>query len=70
MQTIEQVFNILVEKDEDGFYVAMVVELPGCHTQAKMLEDQRSHLGLLAAFQPGTPPQFVGVQKLKLGISK
>jgi len=28
-------FNILVEQDEDGWFVAEVAELPGCYTQAK-----------------------------------
>ena len=28
----------MVEKDEDGYYVASVPELPGCHTQAKTLD--------------------------------
>ena len=28
-------FKVLVEKDEDGYYVADVPELQGCHTQAK-----------------------------------
>ncbi len=28
-------FSVLVEKDEDGYYVATVPSLPGCHTQAK-----------------------------------
>ena len=32
-------FTIVIEKDEDGFYVATVAELPGCHTQAKTLEE-------------------------------
>ena len=27
----------MVEKDEDGYYVASVPELSGCHTQAKTL---------------------------------
>ena len=26
-------------KDEDGYYVATVPEPPGCHTQAKSLDD-------------------------------
>ncbi len=29
----------MVEKDEDGVYVASVPELPGCHTQAKTLDE-------------------------------
>ncbi len=28
-------FKVLVEQGEDGFYVADVPELQGCHTQAK-----------------------------------
>ena len=28
-------FKVLVEKDEDGYYIADVPELQGCHTQAK-----------------------------------
>lgn len=31
--------GLLVEKDEDGYYVASVPELPGCHTQAKTLDE-------------------------------
>jgi len=32
-------FNVLVERDEDGYYVATVPSLPGCHTQAKSLDE-------------------------------
>jgi len=32
-------FNVLVERDEDGYYVAAVPSLPGCHTQAKSLDE-------------------------------
>ena len=28
-----------IEKGEDGYYIASVVELPGCHTQAKTLKE-------------------------------
>ena len=28
-------FKVLVDKDEDGYYVADVPELQGCHTHAK-----------------------------------
>jgi len=33
------VFNVIIEKDEDGFFVADVPELEGCHTQAKTLDE-------------------------------
>jgi predicted RNase H-like HicB family nuclease len=32
-------FAVVVEKDEDGYYMASVPELPGCHTQAKTLDE-------------------------------
>ena len=32
-------FSVIIERDEDGFYVASVPELPGCHTQAKSLDE-------------------------------
>ncbi len=32
-------FAVVVEKDEAGFYVASVPTLPGCHTQAKTIDD-------------------------------
>jgi predicted RNase H-like HicB family nuclease len=32
-------FAVVVEKGEDGVYVASVPELPGCHTQAKTLDE-------------------------------
>ncbi len=32
-------YNVLIEKDEDGYYISEVVELPGCHTQAKSVDE-------------------------------
>jgi len=32
-------FNVVIERDEDGYYVASVPELRGCHTQAKSLDE-------------------------------
>ena len=31
-------FNVIIERDTEGFYVATVPELKGCHTQAKFLD--------------------------------
>jgi predicted RNase H-like HicB family nuclease len=31
-------FTVVIERDEDGFYVASVPALRGCHTQAKTLD--------------------------------
>jgi predicted RNase H-like HicB family nuclease len=32
-------FNVIIEKGEDGYLISEVVELPGCHTQAKTLDE-------------------------------
>jgi predicted RNase H-like HicB family nuclease len=31
-------FTVVIERDEDGFYVGHVPELHGCYTQAKNLD--------------------------------
>ena len=36
---MKKMFTTIVERDEDGYYVGSVVELPGCHTQAKSLDE-------------------------------
>ena len=32
-------FNVIIEKGEDGYLISEVVELPGCHTQGKTMEE-------------------------------
>ena len=32
-------FNVIVEEGEDGYLISEVVELPGCHTQAKTYDE-------------------------------
>ena len=32
-------FKVVMERDEDGYFVASVPALPGCHTQAKTLPE-------------------------------
>lgn len=34
----ERKFTVLIERDEEGYYVATVPALRGCHTQAKTLD--------------------------------
>lgn len=37
-------FKVLIERDESGWYVATVPELPGCYTQAKTIEALRKRI--------------------------
>ena len=60
-------FNVLVERDEDGYYVATVPSLPGCHTQARSLADliERAKEAIelyLEVEKEIVPGEFVGVQ--------
>jgi predicted RNase H-like HicB family nuclease len=32
-------FQVVIERDEEGFLVASVPVLPGCHTQARSLDE-------------------------------
>lgn len=32
-------FTVVIEQDEDGYYVASVPSLPGCYTQARNLDE-------------------------------
>ena len=32
-------FNVIIEKGEDGYLISEVVELQGCHTQAKNIDE-------------------------------
>jgi predicted RNase H-like HicB family nuclease len=32
-------FNVIIERDTDGYLVASVPSIPGCHTQAKSLDE-------------------------------
>ena len=38
IKTTTYKFPVIIEKDEDGFFVASVPALPGCSTQAKTIE--------------------------------
>jgi len=60
-------FSVLVEKDEDGYYLATVPALPGCHTQARSLDDllERTKEAIeayLEAEKDIETAEFIGVQ--------
>jgi predicted RNase H-like HicB family nuclease len=60
-------FGVLVEKDEDGYYVASVPTLPGCHTQAKSMDDLLERIkeaieAYLEAEKDIEISEFIGVQ--------
>ena len=61
-------FSVIVERDSEGYYVARVPELRGCHTQARSLDKlQAIELCLEAGEGRETPFEFVGVQRVTVG---
>ena len=65
-------FSVVIERDEEGYYVASVPALPGCHTQARSLDELmervREAIALwLEVNAAGTNGlEFVGVQRVSI----
>jgi predicted RNase H-like HicB family nuclease len=63
-------FDVVVERDSEGFFVATVPALPGCHTQAKsldqLMERIKEAIELCLEVQDDQTDQldFVGVQRV------
>ncbi|MCH8067224.1 MAG: type II toxin-antitoxin system HicB family antitoxin [Nanoarchaeota archaeon] len=65
-------FTVIIEKDEDGWYVSEVVGLPGCHTQGKTIDQlmERTKEAIRAYLKSSEEPEisgkFIGIQQLEV----
>jgi len=65
-------YTIIIERDEEGWLISEVVELPGCHTQAKTLDQliertkEAIQVYLASMDEPVVFEQFVGVQQVEV----
>lgn len=63
-------FDVLIERDRAGYYVASVPSLRGCHTQAKsmdlLLKRVKEAIELCLEIEEEQPERlaFVGVQRV------
>ncbi|MBF0103313.1 MAG: type II toxin-antitoxin system HicB family antitoxin [Desulfobacterales bacterium] len=70
---MKQEFNVIIEKDSDGYFVASVPELQGCHTQAKSLDTlmerikEAIELCVEVESERITDLQFIGLQRISIG---
>ena len=60
-------FTVVIERDEDGYYLASVPGLRGCHTQAKTLDTLMKRVRELCLTSQGiedTQLELVGIQQI------
>ncbi len=63
-------FSVVIEMDSEGYYVATVPELRGCHTQAKSLDTlmkrvkEAIELCMEVDGGPEQSTQFIGLQRI------
>lgn len=63
-------FNVVIERDSEGYYVASVPELQGCHTQARSLDalmkrvQEAIELCLEVETDASDIREFIGVQRV------
>ena len=65
-------FTVVIERDEDGFLVATVPSLRGCHTQAKSLDTLMRRVREVIALcleesnEDARELELVGIQQVSL----
>lgn len=64
-------FYVVIEKDEDGFFVGEVPQLKGCYTQGKTLDELMTNIKdviemCLEDEGDGEIPESVGIHKIEI----
>ena len=64
-------YTVIIEKGDGGYLIGTVVELPGCHTQAKnmseLLENIKEAVELYVETEgPERKTEFLGIQRISL----
>ncbi len=65
-------FDVIIERDLEGYFVATVPALKGCHTQAasldELMERVKEAIALCLEVEGVTPDSldFVGVQRVRV----
>jgi predicted RNase H-like HicB family nuclease len=71
---MNQIFDVIIEKDLNGYYVSTVPVLKGCHTQAKSLDElierTREVIGLCLEVEKNEfeSNEFIGIQRLSVKV--
>ena len=71
---MQKQFNVIIESDPKGYYVASVPALHGCHTQAFSLDElilritEAIQLCMEVEGEDVEPLDFVGVQQVRVSV--
>jgi len=69
-----ETFTIIIEQGEDRYLISEVVELPGCHTQAKTMEQliERTREAISLYFDAKKSEdfksKFLGLQQIEVEV--
>lgn len=69
MNAPKQEFYVVIERDEDGFYVGEVPQLRACYSQGRTIDELMANMRdvialCLEAESEYAPTEFVGVQRV------
>ena len=64
-------FFVIIEKDEDGYYVGEVPQFKGCYSQGKSLDELMGNIKevielCLEEADADFIPRFVGIQRVEI----
>lgn len=65
-------FTVVIEQDEDGYYLATVPSLPSCYTQARTMEELapriREVIALCLADQKAPRMKFIALEQVEVAV--
>jgi len=65
-------FDVIIERDSEGYYIASVPRIPGCHTQGRSLDEvterirEAIELCLEVQGAPQEDLEFIGIQRVTI----
>ena len=71
---MQRQFDVIIERDSEGLYVASVSLLRGCHTQASSLDEVMERIREAIALclevegAPDSNLEFVGIQRVTVSV--
>lgn len=74
MGAIKREFYVIIERDEDGYYVGEVPQLRACYSQGRTLDEVMANIKevIELCLEEGgeeVPPEFVGIQKVANAVA-